>query len=79
VLLRPQADGDDLTGVYRRSLPGGPTFLEFRYEVIRAWEQPVESVLHGGLGTLPMAPVSNLASMEPAEVFAGFKNGSTTS
>ena len=68
VLLRPQADGDDLTGVYRRSLPGGSAYLEFRYDVVRAWLQPVESVLLGGLGTLPMAPVSDLAGMEPAEV-----------
>jgi predicted transposase YdaD len=68
VLLRPEADGADMTGVYRRSLPGGPPFLEFRYDVIRAWLQPVESVLAGGLGTLPMAPVSDLATMKPAEV-----------
>ena len=68
VLLRPQADGDDLSGVYRRSLPGGAAYLEFHYHVIRAWLQPVESVLLGGLGTLPMAPVSDLAGMEPAEV-----------
>ena len=68
VLLRPQADGDDLSGIYRRSLPGGADYLEFRYDVIRAWLQPVESVLLGGLGTLPMAPVCELAGMEPAEV-----------
>ena len=68
VLLRPQADGDDLSGVYLRSLPGGTAYLEFRYDVIRAWLQPVESILLGGLGTLPMAPVSDLAGMEPAEV-----------
>jgi predicted transposase YdaD len=68
VLLRPQADGDDLSGVYRRSLPGGRDHLEFRYDVIRAWLQPVESVLLGGLGTLPMAPVTDLATMAPAEV-----------
>ena len=68
VLLRPQADGDNLTGIYRRSLPGGPVYLEFRYQVVRAWQQPVESVLAGGLGTLPMAPVAQLAGMEPEEV-----------
>jgi predicted transposase YdaD len=68
VLLREQADGDDLSGVYRRSIPGGHGFLEFRYQVIRVWDQAVESVLLGGLGTLPMAPVSNLSEMEPAEV-----------
>jgi predicted transposase YdaD len=73
VLLRPQADGNDLSGVYRRTLPGDHQFLEFRYDVIRAWEQPVEQVLAGGLGTLPMAPVSDLAEMEPAEVIRRMK------
>jgi len=68
VLLRQQADGDDLSGVYRRSIPGGHDFLEFRYQVVRVWDQPVESVLLGGLGTLPMAPMCDLATMEPAEV-----------
>ena len=37
MLLRPEADGPDLSGVYRRFLPGGPAFLEFRYDVVRAW------------------------------------------
>ena len=68
VLLREQADGDDLSGIYRRSIPGNPVHLEFHYQVIRAWQQPVESVLAGGIGTLPLAPVSNLAGLEPEEV-----------
>jgi predicted transposase YdaD len=68
VLLREQADGDDLTGIYRRSLPGSPDYLTFHYQVIRAWQVPVKSVLAGGLGILPMAPVSNLADLEPPEV-----------
>lgn len=68
VLLREQADGNDLSGIYRRSLPGNPHHLEFHYQVVRVWQQPVELVLAGGLGTLPMAPVSQLADMEPEEV-----------
>ena len=68
ILLRPEADGPGLTGVYRRALPGGPDFLEFHYDVIRAWKQPVETILNGGLGTLPLAPVSDLAAMTPKEV-----------
>lgn len=68
VLLRPEADGPDLSGVYRRSLPGGDEFLEFRYGVVRAWLQPVESLLTGGLGTLPMAPVSDVTREALPEV-----------
>jgi hypothetical protein len=60
--------GHTLSGIYRRSLPGGPDHLEFHYGVVRAWQQPVEPVLLGGLGTLPMAPVTRLDGMEPEEV-----------
>ncbi len=70
VLLRPAADGPELSGTYRRSLPGSGPFLEFGYAVLRIWKQPVESVLAGGLGTLPLAPVSDLATMTPAEAIA---------
>ena len=68
VLLREQADGDDLSGIYHRSIPGSPNHLEFHYQVVRTWQQPVESVLAGGIGTLPLAPISHLAKMEPEEV-----------
>lgn len=39
VLLRPGAGGSDLTGVYRR-----PN-LEFRYSIVRVWEESVESLI----------------------------------
>ena len=68
VLLRPEADSADLTGEYRRTWTNGAEYLVFRYEVIRIWRQPVESILHGGLGILPLAPVSNLGSMPLATV-----------
>ena len=73
VLLRPVADGPDLSGVYRPALPGGPDFLEFRYDVLRIWELPVEAILAGGLGTLPLAPVSDLAATTPEEVIRRMK------
>ena len=63
VLLRDDADGPDLSGEYRRSLPDGTEYLVFRYEVVRVWRQPVESILSGGLGILPLAPVSDLSAM----------------
>jgi predicted transposase YdaD len=61
VLLRPGADGADLTGTLRRRLPEGDVFHEFRYRVIRAWQQPVEQVLEGGLGALPLAPLADVS------------------
>lgn len=35
-------------------------YLSFRYRVFRSWRQPVAAVLNGGLGTLPMAPISDV-------------------
>lgn len=61
VLLRPEADAPDLSGQVEQRLPGGRGYLTFRYHVFRAWEQPVEAVLEGGLGTLPMAPLADVA------------------
>ncbi len=68
VLLRPEADGPELSGEYRRSLPDGSEYLVFRYGVLRVWKQPVESILDGGLGVLPLAPVSDLSTMSIEDV-----------
>ncbi len=57
VLLRPEADGPLLTGGVDLAWSGTPC-LSFAYRVVRTWEQPVEAVLAGGLGTLPLAPRS---------------------
>ena len=61
VLLRQKADGPALTGTFPRHLPGRGAHLEFRYGVVRAWRQPVAAILEGGLGTLPMAPLSDVS------------------
>jgi predicted transposase YdaD len=64
VLLRPQADLASLTGVYEQHLAGEPAYLTFRYQVIRVWQLPVARLLAGGLGTLPLAPISAVAEAE---------------
>jgi predicted transposase YdaD len=64
VLLRPEADLSNLTGVYERGFPGEPAYLTFRYQVIRVWRLPVERLLAGGLGTLPLAPLSAVTEAE---------------
>jgi hypothetical protein len=58
LLLRPDAERASLTGVVRRSWPEGDCYLEFHYTVIRLWQQPPESLLTGGLGLLPLAPLA---------------------
>lgn len=60
VLLSPDADGSAANGALRRCLPNGTCYDEFRYHVVRVWDLPVESVLSGGLGTLPLAPLSGV-------------------
>src|SRR5436305_1210046 len=55
VVLRPEADSDNLTGLLDLRLPDGRRIVEFHYEIVRAWQQPVEPLLAGSLGTLPMA------------------------
>lgn len=65
VLLRPEADGPELTGTYRVAAPDGSPIHEFRYDVVRVWEKPMEEVLRGGLGTLAMAP---LAAVDPGDL-----------
>jgi hypothetical protein len=35
ILLRPEADGPEMTGVIRRQTPDGDPYLEFRYPVVR--------------------------------------------
>jgi predicted transposase YdaD len=58
VLLRREADSPQLTGVYERGLAGEEAYLTFRYQVVRVWRLPPESLLTGGLALLPLAPVS---------------------
>ena len=68
VLLAPRADSSSLTGIYERHFDGEQPYLAFRYQIIRVWQMPVEQLLSGGLGTLPLAPISNVAEPELASV-----------
>jgi hypothetical protein len=60
VLLRPAADGPELTGEYERVVPGWGRSLWFRYKVVRVWELPPDRLLAAGLPVLPLAPVSRV-------------------
>jgi hypothetical protein len=61
ILLRPEADGPELTGAYESEVPRCGKNLWFRYEVIRVWLESPERFLRSGLPLLPLAPVSNVA------------------
>src|SRR5205807_939628 len=57
----PQADSPQWNGLLQRGLPGEPPRGTLCYDVIRVWELPVEPLLAGGVGTLPLAPISAVA------------------
>ena len=67
-LLRPAADGPELTGEYVQEVPGRGLNLWFRYEVVRIWQVPVERLLTAGLPLLPLAPVSDVPRERLPEV-----------
>ena len=63
VLLRPKADAANLTGSL--AYGEGRSRVEFGYEVIRLWQQPVESYLHAGLAALPLATLCQMPAGQP--------------
>ena len=58
ILLHPAADGPELTGVFRQQSPDGRCRVEFCYHLVRAWQWDTEAILTGGVGLLPLAPLS---------------------
>jgi predicted transposase YdaD len=64
VLLRPEADSPQLTGVYERGFPGEEAYLTFRYQVVGVWRLAPEPLLTGGLPLLPLAPISAVTEAE---------------
>jgi hypothetical protein len=68
VLIRPAADGPELTGVFEKTCPVLGQNLWFRYDVVRVWLQPPEKLLTAGLPVLPLAPISNVGPDRLAEV-----------
>jgi hypothetical protein len=68
VLLRKSADWPELNGTFQQGLAGESPYLVFRYEVVRVWQLPPETFLNGGLGILPMAPLSAVAEADLPDV-----------
>jgi predicted transposase YdaD len=64
VLLQPGADSPQLSGTLERAFPGEAPYSVFRYAVVRVWQLPVQQLLDGGLGTLPLAPISDVAAAD---------------
>lgn len=64
VLLRPEADGPATSGRWQAAPPSGQGWMDFGYSVVRVWTEPVERLLAGPLGLLPLAPLADLGSTE---------------
>lgn len=72
VLLHPRANRSDLTGTVSYEGRPGRGNLTFRFEILRTWEAPVNLLLQGGLGTLPLTPLGRLPEgAAPEEVMPG--------
>lgn len=56
----PEANGPELTGLFEQHGRTGFRTISFGYHVIRLWERPVEEILGGSLGILPLAPLANV-------------------
>jgi hypothetical protein len=65
VLLRPEADGPELSGQLDRHGSQGDLTVSFWFRVVRLWERPVDELLNGSIGILPLAP---LAAVEPGQL-----------
>jgi predicted transposase YdaD len=61
VLLCPEADSPQWNGLLQRGFANEAPRSTFRYNVIRVWQLPVERLLASGLGTLALAPISDVA------------------
>jgi predicted transposase YdaD len=64
VLLCPEADSPQWNGCLQRRLPGEEPVSILRYEVVRVWKLPVDRLLSGGIGTLALAPISNVSEAD---------------
>lgn len=73
VLLRPEADSPQLTGLFERRFEGQETISLLRYRVVRVWQLPVEQLLAGGIGTLPLAPISDVNQSRVPDVIRRMK------
>jgi len=63
VLMRPKAETPGLTG--ELTYMSGGRRVEFEYDVVRLWKQPIDLFLKGGLGLLPLAPLCKLPKGKP--------------
>jgi hypothetical protein len=72
-LASREADSRKLTGALEIALPSGQRSHQFTYQVVRMWEKPLASVLDGGIGMLPTAPLCDEAAQDLPAVIEKIK------
>src|SRR5215217_3093018 len=70
VLLRRSADGPELSGYFEQRTPHGEVTITLSYRVVRLWDHPVDELLNGGIGVLPLAPLAAVGDAEVPDVIA---------
>ena len=68
ILLRPDADGAEMTGNVRHEFPPGTVYHEFRYRVIRVWERTAAELMAGGIALSALAPLAQDAGAKLPQV-----------
>jgi predicted transposase YdaD len=68
ILLRRQARANELTGHFEQRGPAAELTVSFNYNVVKLWERPVDELLNGGLGVLPLAPLANVGRRRLPEI-----------
>ena len=58
-LLRREADGPAMSGVWQRQHPRTGSYFEFHYDVVRVWREPSARLLAAGPGVIPLAVVTD--------------------
>jgi predicted transposase YdaD len=72
LLLRREAQANNLTGSVVRHTAAGQEYLRFGYAVVRVWEQSADALLAGGLGATPLALLTDDAAPRLAAVVQRF-------
>jgi predicted transposase YdaD len=60
VLLRPSANDPSLDEGVHYAVWSERGRTDLTFEIVRMWQRPVERILAGGLGTLPLAPLCQM-------------------
>jgi predicted transposase YdaD len=74
VLLRPEADSPQWTGLLGRGFANEEPLSTLRYHVVRVWQLDPERLLSGGFGTLALAPISAVSEGEVQGVIRRMKS-----